>query len=75
MPRFFLGTFMFLSFHFFLITFGDEVTKIQKYYAIFVYILQGRMGERKKWRENQATKVTKIPKTKDFVTKLYIQEL
>ena len=30
--------------------------KIQKYYIIFVYILQ--------WKENHATKVTKIPKTK-----------
>ena len=37
----------------FLVTFfGDEVTKIQKYYIIFVYILQGKMGN------------IKIPKTK-----------
>ena len=57
---------MLRSFHFsFLVTFGDEVTKIQKYYAIFVYILQGKLGKTEKNRkENQATKVTKIPKTK-----------
>ena len=49
----------------FLVTFGDEVTKIQKYYVIFVYILQGKMGKKeKKTKENQATIVTKIPKTK-----------
>ena len=49
----------------FLITFGDEVTKIQKYYLIFVYIWQGKMGKtEKEWKENHATKVTKIPKTK-----------
>ena len=49
----------------FLVTFGDEVTKIQKYYIIFLYILQGKMGKTEKNRkENHATKVTKIPKTK-----------
>ena len=31
------------SFWFF-VTFGNKVTKKQKYYAIFVYILQGKMG-------------------------------
>ena len=36
---------LFVSFHFsFFVSFGDEVTKIQKYYVIFVYILQGEMG-------------------------------
>ena len=49
----------------FLVNFGDEVTKIRKYYVIFVYILQGKMGKTEKNRkENHATKVTKIPKTK-----------
>ena len=48
----------------FLVTFGDEVTKIRKYYVIFVYILQGTMGKTEKRKENHATKVTKIPKTK-----------
>ena len=44
---------------------GDEVMKIQKYYVIFVYILQGKMGKMEKhWNENHTTKVTKIPKTK-----------
>ena len=48
-----------------LVTFGDEVTKIRKCYVIFVYILQGKMGKMVKTRkENHATKVTKIPKTK-----------
>ena len=53
-------------FHFqFLLTFGDEVMKIQKYYLIFVYILQGKMGKtEKKRKENHTTNVTKIPKTK-----------
>ena len=32
----------------FLVTFGDKVTKIQKYYVIFVYILQGKIGKTKK---------------------------
>ena len=32
----------------FLVTFGDEGTKIQKYYVIFVYILQGKMGKTEK---------------------------
>ena len=49
----------------FLVTFGDEVAKIRKYYIIFVYILQGKMGKTEKNRKgNHATKVTKIPKTK-----------
>ena len=49
----------------FLETFGDEVTKIRKYYVIFAYILQGKMDKtQKNWKENYATNVTKIPKTK-----------
>ena len=41
------------------------VTKLRKYYIIFVYILQGKMGKTEKNRnENHTTKVTKIPKTK-----------
>ena len=57
---------MFSSSHFwFLVTFGEEVMKIQKYYVIFVYILQGKMGKTvKKRKENHATKMTKIPTTK-----------
>ena len=44
---------------------GNEVTKIQKYCVIFVYILQGKMSKTEKnWKENHAIKVTKIPKTK-----------
>ena len=54
---------MFRSSHFwFLVTFGNKVMKIQKYYIIFVYLLQGKME--KKGKENHGTKVTKIPKTK-----------
>ena len=49
----------------FFVTFGNEVTKIRKYYVIFVYILQGKMGKTEKNRkENHATKVTKILKNK-----------
>ena len=51
--KFFLRL-LFHSSHFsFLVTFGDDVTKIQKYYVIFVYILQGKMGNTK----NQKTKM------------------
>ena len=32
----------------FLVTFGNKVTKIRKYYVIFVYILQGKMGKMEK---------------------------
>ena len=49
----------------FLVTFGNKVTKIWKYYVIFVYILQCKLGKMEKTRkENHATKVTKVPKTK-----------
>ena len=41
------------------------MTKLRKYYVIIVYILQGKMGKTEKnWKENQATEMTKIPKTK-----------
>ena len=53
--------FRFLS----LVTFDDEVTKMRKSKVILFYILQGKMGKtEKKRKENHATKVTKIPKTK-----------
>ena len=40
-------------------------TKLQKYCVIFVYILQGKRGKKKKNpEENHETKVTKMPKTK-----------
>ena len=46
------------------VTFCDEVTKIQKYYVIFVHILQGKMGKTEKnWIDNHATRMTKMPKT------------
>jgi hypothetical protein len=32
----------------FSVTFGDEVMKIRKYYVIFVYILQAKMGKAEK---------------------------
>ena len=32
----------------FLVTFGNNVTKIQKYYITFVYILLGKMGKTEK---------------------------
>ena len=46
-----LGNFCFVHtiFHFwFLVTLGGEVTKIRKYYIIFVYILQGKVGKTEK---------------------------
>ena len=52
-------------FHFFFFfTLGKEVTKIRKYYVIFIYILLVKMGKTEKRKENHATKVTKISKTK-----------
>ena len=58
---------MFCSSHFcfflHLATLGKEVTKIQKYFVIFVYILQDWQDGFKQI-ENHATKVNKIPKTK-----------
>jgi hypothetical protein len=50
-----------------LVTFGDEATKIQKYYVIFVYILQGKMGKTdKNPKEKHPTKVTKITKDENM---------
>ena len=49
----------------FLVNFGAKVKKIQKYYLIFVYILQCKIARQKKnWKKKYTTKVTKIPKTK-----------
>ena len=58
---------MFRSSHFwFLVTFGNEVTKIRKYYKIFFLHYARQVGhEGEKRKENHATKVTKIPKPKD----------
>ena len=58
---------MFCSSHFwFLVTFGNEVTKIQKYYVIFVYILQGQMGKtEKKGKKITQLKWPKYQKPKD----------
>ena len=54
---------MFFSFQFFVYDFGDEATNIQKYYIIFVYILQSKTGKTEKTlshrKENHVTKVTK----------------
>ena len=51
-------------FHFwFLVTFGDEVTKLRKYHIIFVYILHGKMGKTEK---NHATKVSEKPKDENM---------
>ena len=50
--RFFTRCIYDTSHFWFLVTFfGDEVTKIQKYYIIFVYILQGNMGKMEKNRK------------------------
>ena len=54
---------LFRSSHFsFLVTLGDEVTKIQNYYVIFVYILLGKMG---KTGKNRKLKWPKYQKPKD----------
>ena len=62
---------MFGSSHFsFLVTLGDEVTKIQKYYVIFVYILQGKMGKMEtqlKWPKFQKPKDDNMGWTKHFI--------
>ena len=48
-----------------LVTFGEEGTKIGKYYVIFVLHFARQDGQDgKKWKENHSTKVTKIPKAK-----------
>ena len=38
----------------FLVTFGNEVTKIRKYKVILVYILQGKMGKTEKKTERKS---------------------
>ena len=48
----------------FTVTIGDKVTKMRKYYVIFVSIMQAKMGKMEKPEIIHATKVTKIPKTK-----------
>ena len=48
----------------FLVTFGSEITKIRKYYVIFVYILQGKMGKMEK-TERKSLKWPKHQKPKD----------
>ena len=46
----------------FLVTFGDKVTKILSNLCLHFARQDGQ--DRKKWKENHATKVAKIPKTK-----------
>ena len=46
----------------FLVTFGNEVMKILRNLCLHFARQDGQDG--KKWKENHATKVTKIPKTK-----------
>ena len=44
---------------------ATKLGRYKIYYAIFVYILQGKMGKTEKnQKENHTTKVSKIPKTK-----------
>ena len=67
----FLLCFLHPIFHFwFLVTYGDEVMKIQKYYVISVYIFQRKMGKleknRKKIMQLKSTKYKK-PKDKNMV--------
>ena len=52
----------------FLVTFCDEVTKIQKYYVIFVYILQDKMGKTEKTgKKIMQLKWPKYQKLKDEI--------
>ena len=44
----------------FLVIFGYEVTKIQKYYMIFVYILQAKMGKMEKITQLKRPKYQKM---------------
>ena len=58
---------MFRSFHFwYLVTSGEEVKKIRKYYLpnLCLQFVRQDGQDGKKCKENHATKVTKIPKTK-----------
>ena len=56
---------MFHSSHFsFLVTFVDEVTKILRNLCLHSARQNGQDGKKLKRKENHATKVTKIPKTK-----------
>ena len=57
--------FVHLIFRFwFLVSFGDKVTKIRKYYVIFDYILQGKMGKKDRKKITQL-KWPKYQKPKD----------
>ena len=64
----------FCSSHFYFLVFGhswQQSYKKQKYFVIFVYILQGKMqgkmqGKKKKRKENHANEVTKIPKDENM---------
>ena len=49
-----------------MVTFCDKAMKIRKYFAIFIYVhFAWQDGQdRKQWKENHTTQVTKIPKTK-----------
>ena len=56
----------------FLVTFGDEVMKIQKYYVIFVYILQGKVC---KMEKRDYTKKTKIGDVRNITFIKIMQEV
>jgi len=47
-----------------LVTFGNKVTKIRKYYNLCLHFASQDGQDGKKRKENHETKVTKIPKTK-----------
>ena len=54
---------MFRSSHFwFLVTFGNEITKML--HNLYLHFARQDGQEGKKWNGNHATKVTKIPKPK-----------
>ena len=48
-----------------LVSFGNEVTKIWKYYVIFVYILQEKTDKTKKWKKTTKLRWPKYQNPKD----------
>ena len=53
-----------------MVTFGDEVTKIRKYYVIFV--CKARWARQKKQKENHASKYQKPKDEKNGMNKTHI---
>ena len=62
---YFIQNFVHPIFHFwFFITFADKVMKIQNYYVIFVYILQGKTEKKERKSRNLSDQNPKDQKMK-----------